>query len=230
MPARVPSTDDLSIAREWLRTLTAGGIEGLVIKDAAGTYPTREGQRVWWKVKAKSTLDLLAIGFTGTAARPTALVLAFPGSVDDDGQPVTAGPPRLLPDGVGEVAHVGGEAVRCQGGRHQQRDDPVADVEVPEAGQRDGRVRGAQRRRVRAWVEHLGPRGGDSLPRLTCPAGFLAANDGSVDDRSDECRRGLRLDALLQVDAGGQGRHTRADELRRDMRNVGRVWHLCAFR
>jgi ATP-dependent DNA ligase len=76
-------TDDLSTAREWLRTLTAGGIEGLVIKDAAGSYPTREGQRVWWKVKAKATLDLLAIGFTGIAARPTALVLAFPGAVDE---------------------------------------------------------------------------------------------------------------------------------------------------
>jgi hypothetical protein len=30
-------TDDLATAREWLRTLTAGGIEGVVIKDAAGT-------------------------------------------------------------------------------------------------------------------------------------------------------------------------------------------------
>ena len=89
-------TDDVTTAREWLKTLTASGIEGLVIKDAAGTYPTREGQRVWWKVKAKATLDLLAIGFTGTAARPTALVLAFPGSVDDDGQPVTAGSTTVL--------------------------------------------------------------------------------------------------------------------------------------
>ncbi len=61
-------TEDLVTAREWLRTLTAGGIEGLVIKDAAGTYPTREGQRPWWKYKSKATLDMLAIGFTGTAS------------------------------------------------------------------------------------------------------------------------------------------------------------------
>ena len=89
-------TEDLVTAREWLRTLTAGGIEGLVIKDAAGTYPTREGQRPWWKYKSKATLDMLAIGFTGTATSPSSLVLAFPGAVDDDGQPVTAGSTTVL--------------------------------------------------------------------------------------------------------------------------------------
>ena len=89
-------TDDVATAREWLRTLTAGGIEGLVIKDAAGTYPTQAGQRVWWKVKAKTTLDMLAVGFTGTSTRPSALVLAFPGVVDEAGQPVTAGSTTVL--------------------------------------------------------------------------------------------------------------------------------------
>ena len=48
-------------------------------------YPTREGQRVWWKYKAKASLDMIAIGFTGTAAAPSSLVLAFPGVVDEDG-------------------------------------------------------------------------------------------------------------------------------------------------
>ena len=81
---------------EWLRTLTAGGIEGLVIKDAAGTYPTQPGQRVWWKVKAKTTVDMLAVGFTGTSTRPSALVLAFPGVLDEAGQPVTAGSTTVL--------------------------------------------------------------------------------------------------------------------------------------
>ncbi len=94
-------TDDVMIAREWLRTLTAGGIEGLVIKDAAGTYPTREGQRVWWKVKAKATLDMLAIGYTGTAAAPSSLVLAFPGARDDTGQPITAGATTVLTKAAG---------------------------------------------------------------------------------------------------------------------------------
>ena len=89
-------TADVATAREWLRTLTAGGIEGLVIKDAAGTYPTQPGQRVWWKVKAKTTLDMLAVGFTGTSTRPSALVLAFPGVLDQAGQPVTAGATTVL--------------------------------------------------------------------------------------------------------------------------------------
>ncbi len=89
-------TQDLVVAHEWLTALTAGGIEGLVIKDAAGTYPTRDGQRPWWKYKAKATLDMLAVRFTGTAAAPTALVLSFPGVVDEDGHPVTAGSTTLL--------------------------------------------------------------------------------------------------------------------------------------
>jgi ATP-dependent DNA ligase len=94
-------TDDLVLAREWFKTLTAGGIEGLVIKDADGTYPTVPGQRVWWKVKARQTLDMLAIGFTGDVAAPSSLVLAFPGDVDDRGQPVTAGSTTSLSKSVG---------------------------------------------------------------------------------------------------------------------------------
>jgi ATP-dependent DNA ligase len=89
-------TEDLATAREWLNTLTAGGIEGVVIKDPTGTYPARDGQRPWWKHKTKTTLDMLAIGFTGTRDSPSSLVLAFPGAVDDDGQPVTAGSTTVL--------------------------------------------------------------------------------------------------------------------------------------
>ena len=89
-------TSDLAIAEEWFRTLTAGGIEGLVVKDAAGTYPTRDGQRTWWKVKAKATLDLVAIGYTGTAAAQTTLVLAFPGDDDENGPMRTAGSTTVL--------------------------------------------------------------------------------------------------------------------------------------
>ena len=32
-------TEDLIIAREWLNTLTAGGIEGVVVEDLPGTIP-----------------------------------------------------------------------------------------------------------------------------------------------------------------------------------------------
>ena len=40
---------------------------------------------------------MLAIGYTGTAAAPTSLVLAFPGHVDEGGQAVTAGSTRCRP-------------------------------------------------------------------------------------------------------------------------------------
>ncbi len=89
-------TSDLAIAEEWFRTMTAAGIEGVVVKDAAAVYPTRAGQRVWWKVKAKTALDMLAVGFTGSATAPRSLVLAFPGVVDDAGQPMTAGSTTVL--------------------------------------------------------------------------------------------------------------------------------------
>lgn len=89
-------TGDLAVAREWFTSLTVGGIEGLVIKDPSSTYPTRSGQRVWWKVKAKTALDMLAVGFTGDAAAPSTLVLAFPGQLDNEGQPVTAGSTTTL--------------------------------------------------------------------------------------------------------------------------------------
>ena len=41
-------------------------------------------------------LDMLAIGFTGPATRPTALVLAFPGVADEAGHPITAGSTTVL--------------------------------------------------------------------------------------------------------------------------------------
>jgi ATP-dependent DNA ligase len=56
---------------------------------------------VWWKVKAKQSVDMLAVGFTGELAAPSALVLAFPGDLDDDGQPVTAGSTTPLSKAVG---------------------------------------------------------------------------------------------------------------------------------
>ena len=43
---------------------------------------------------------MLAIGFTGSASAPSSLVLAFPGVVDDAGQPVTAGSTTVLTKAV----------------------------------------------------------------------------------------------------------------------------------
>jgi ATP-dependent DNA ligase len=92
----------VTLAREWFRTLTAGGIEGLVIKEAGGSYPTVPKQRVWAKVKAQRTLDMLVVGFTGDPDAPNALVLAFPGDVDEEGRPVTAGSTTVLSKAVGK--------------------------------------------------------------------------------------------------------------------------------
>lgn len=44
-----------------------------------------------WKRKARTTLDMIAIGFTGTAASGQAVVLAFPGVTGDEGPLVSAG-------------------------------------------------------------------------------------------------------------------------------------------
>ena len=93
-------TDDSDVARRWMDSLTVAGLEGVVIKDGASPYPTRDGVRAWWKVKAKTSLDLVVIGYTGAAAGPTSLVLAFPGVLDEHGQPVTAGATTVLSKSV----------------------------------------------------------------------------------------------------------------------------------
>lgn len=69
------------LATDWFTTLTAGGIEGLVIKSSGSVYPTVPGQRPWWKVKARSAVDLVVVGVIGDLAAPSALVLARPGGV-----------------------------------------------------------------------------------------------------------------------------------------------------
>lgn len=71
-------TADEAIAQRWLETLHAGGVEGVVVKDASQGYPTRAGQRVWHKVKVRSELDLVVVGTVGDPAAPTALLLARP--------------------------------------------------------------------------------------------------------------------------------------------------------
>lgn len=86
-------TDDLAVALDWMQTLTAGGLEGVVAKDPAQTYPTKPGQRIWSKVKSRRTIDMLAVGLVGKASAPTSLVLAMPTDVDD---PPTAGTTTVL--------------------------------------------------------------------------------------------------------------------------------------
>ncbi|MEP6650936.1 MAG: hypothetical protein ABJA74_13670 [Lapillicoccus sp.] len=58
---------------------------------------------MWWKVKAKATLDMLAIGYTGSPAAPNSLVLAFPGARHETGQPITAGATTVLTKAAGRA-------------------------------------------------------------------------------------------------------------------------------
>jgi len=75
-----PQTTDLEVAREWLSTLPAAGIEGVVGKSLGAPYP--EGRRDWIKVKTFDSLDLIVGAVTGTLHEPDRLVL---GRYTDEG-------------------------------------------------------------------------------------------------------------------------------------------------
>lgn len=61
-------TTDEAVARRWLETLGAAGVEGVVVKDRAAPYPARAGVRCWYKVKIRTSLDLVAVGVVGDLA------------------------------------------------------------------------------------------------------------------------------------------------------------------
>jgi ATP-dependent DNA ligase len=86
--------DNLATAQDWLTTLTAAGIEGVLVKDARSPYPTLPDRRVWWKVKARHTLDLVVVGVIGELSAPTSLVLAWAG---EEPQRRAAGVTTVLP-------------------------------------------------------------------------------------------------------------------------------------
>lgn len=71
-----PVTRDLDQAREWLTTMPATGIEGLVVKGARQPYAG--GQRQWLKVKHRSTVDVIAGAVIGPMNRPEAVVVGLP--------------------------------------------------------------------------------------------------------------------------------------------------------
>jgi ATP-dependent DNA ligase len=80
----VPMTLDAAEAATWFETLPAIGVEGLVVKRLDQTY--RGGVRAWRKLRHTHTRDAAVVGFTGGAARPSALVLVLP----DDDTPVVS--------------------------------------------------------------------------------------------------------------------------------------------
>ncbi|MFJ7202386.1 ATP-dependent DNA ligase [Streptomyces sp. NPDC098789] len=81
----VPMTTDPALAATWYETLPASGIEGLVIKRLDQAYPA--GRRGWQKLRHTDTRDAAVVGYTGTAARPLALVLVLSGDGDGDPEP-----------------------------------------------------------------------------------------------------------------------------------------------
>ncbi|MFJ6636343.1 ATP-dependent DNA ligase [Streptomyces sp. NPDC091376] len=101
----VPMTTDPELATTWYETLTASGIEGLVVKHLGQPY--RAGARDWRKLRHTDVHDAAVVGFTGPADRPAALVLVLP----DDDAPVVSSPlpPALRTAAAGMLAGHGTE-------------------------------------------------------------------------------------------------------------------------
>lgn len=71
-----PVTRDIDEARDWLATMPAMGIEGIVVKGADQRY--EGGQRQWLKVKHRDTIDVIAGAVIGPMRRPEAIVVGLP--------------------------------------------------------------------------------------------------------------------------------------------------------
>jgi ATP-dependent DNA ligase len=71
-------TADPATAAAWFADCLGLGIEGVVIKSADGTYPTRAGCRVWYKLRRRRSVDLVVTAVIGDPGAPTALVLSVP--------------------------------------------------------------------------------------------------------------------------------------------------------
>ncbi|MFE1476566.1 DNA ligase [Streptomyces cyaneofuscatus] len=83
----VPATDDRETALVWYEALRPQGVEGLVAKHAASPY---RASRIWRKVRHAETVDVDVVGFTGSRARPRALVVRLPQGPPVLSQPVSA--------------------------------------------------------------------------------------------------------------------------------------------
>ncbi|MBQ0984967.1 ATP-dependent DNA ligase [Streptomyces sp. F63] len=82
----VPMTTDPELAALWYETLTANGVEGLVVKRLDGPY--RGGRRDWLKLRHSDTRDAVVAGVTGSRTHPRALAVILPG----DDTPVLTSP------------------------------------------------------------------------------------------------------------------------------------------
>ena len=94
-------TTDPAVAQDWMETMIAAGVEGVVIKDRRGSYPIRPGMRVRHKLKARAYLDLVVVGVVGDPAGPTALLLARPSATGMRPAGVTTALARTLARQIG---------------------------------------------------------------------------------------------------------------------------------
>nr|WP_231821540.1 ATP-dependent DNA ligase [Microbacterium resistens] len=71
-----PMTSDPEKAAEWFESLTASGIEGLIVKGGGQAYVG--GDRTWLKLKHRSTRDVVCAAVIGARERPEELVIGLP--------------------------------------------------------------------------------------------------------------------------------------------------------
>ncbi len=104
-----PVTADVDEAREWMETLPAAGIEGIVAK--GGGQPYVGGARDWLKVKRRDTLDVVLAAVIGPRQRPEAVVVGLP---DQDGLRIVGRSTPLRPHEARQL----GEHLRPPAGEH----------------------------------------------------------------------------------------------------------------
>jgi hypothetical protein len=70
-----PVTRDRAVAETWFEEMPATGVEGLMVKGAGQTY---EPQRIWLKVKNRSSIDVVCAAVVGPISQPTMVVVGLP--------------------------------------------------------------------------------------------------------------------------------------------------------
>jgi ATP-dependent DNA ligase len=101
---RVPFTLDRDQAASWMRDYGAAhiGVEGLVLKRVDEPY--LGGQRRWFKLRHRETVEVLVGAVTGALDRPDRLILALPDPHLDGGLIVAGGTSALTPVQSSELA------------------------------------------------------------------------------------------------------------------------------
>lgn len=94
----VLATGSRDEALNWAERLAGTGVEGIVCKSLASAYRAKGAGQAWVKYRPSDTVDATVTAFTGTPARPRALLLRL-----DDGT-VVLGSPQLTPVQARQVA------------------------------------------------------------------------------------------------------------------------------